>query len=315
MTGLLAVVEDVGLASVQDGGRRGLAGVGVPRAGAWHRSRYLTATALVCGAEDPSVPAVELLGGALRLQIHADVIMAVVGPGAWTVDDDVVATGVTFHATPGSIAVIEHRGPGPVYVVVSGWQAPHVLGSASWDSFSMIGGGAMCAGALLAGSAGPVDEALIGSFQRRSSSAQHALRVIVDEELDPRGDLLSGPWSVVTTARSGTRLQGGRFASAPSLPSMPMVVGAIQATPSGEAIILGPEGGLTGGYPVVGVVSSADVDRVSEAIVGSEVRFESIDVLASARLFAAGETSRRGSIVRPGILGSRATGSPTDGST
>ena len=40
--------------------------------------------------------------------------------------------------------------------------------------------------------------------------------------------------------------------------------GAIQVPPSGQPIILGPDCGTTGGYPVAGVVISADLHLLSQ---------------------------------------------------
>ena len=50
-----------------------------------------------------------------------------------------------------------------------------------------------------------------------------------------------------------------------------MVIGAIELTPSG-LIVLGPDHPTTGGYPVVAVVASDDVDRLFARPVGAAVR-------------------------------------------
>ena len=55
----------------------------------------------------------------------------------------------------------------------------------------------------------------------------------------------------------------------------PMVRGAIQVTPSGEPVVLGPDHPTTGGYPVVGVVIAADQGRLAGA---TRVRFTGIGV-------------------------------------
>ena len=85
--------------------------------------------------------------------------------------------------------------------------------------------------------------------------------------------------------------------------SAPMVVGAIQLTPSGEAIILGPDGGLTGGYPVVGVVATVDLDRVCLLRPGDRVRFRVVGVDDAA--LAHGQRAERlgRSLTRVHLLG------------
>ena len=45
------------------------------------------------------------------------------------------------------------------------------------------------------------------------------------------------------------------------LPSFPVVPGSVQVTPSGELVVLGPDAGVTGGYPVVGVLFTAGARR------------------------------------------------------
>jgi allophanate hydrolase subunit 2 len=53
--------------------------------------------------------------------------------------------------------------------------------------------------------------------------------------------------------------------------SAPVVQGAIQATPSGELIVLGPDHPVTGGYPVVGILDAAACDALFARPLGSEV--------------------------------------------
>jgi allophanate hydrolase subunit 2 len=81
-----------------------------------------------------------------------------------------------------------------------------------------------------------------------------------------------------------------------------MVPGAIQLTPGGEAIVLGPDGGLTGGYPVVAVVASVDLDRVSLLALGDEVDFRAIDVEQAATARLAAVTGLRRALAHPADL-------------
>ncbi len=291
----IATVTHVDLATVQDGGRRGLAGIGVPISGAWHRSRYLVATNLVRGAEDPRQPAVELLAGSMELHFHLPTTVAVVGPAQVTVDGLPFGAGVGLAVTADVRVVVDHRGPGPVYLAIAGWEAPLVLGSAATDTFSGIAGTSLRSGVALTGVAGSGCSA--GAFLRQGDDAGGPLRVVPCEDVP----LPVGPWRVQSTARSGTRMVGGAASSSGSRPSRPVVVGAIQAAPSGELIILGPDGGLTGGYPIVGVVCSADLPRVSELEPGEEISLQPMDVPAAMQAFAVAERERR--VVHPGVLG------------
>jgi antagonist of KipI len=44
--------------------------------------------------------------------------------------------------------------------------------------------------------------------------------------------------------------------------------GAIQVLPMGDWIVLGPDAGTMGGYPVAGVVCTADLDRFAHLLPG-----------------------------------------------
>jgi allophanate hydrolase subunit 2 len=73
--------------------------------------------------------------------------------------------------------------------------------------------------------------------------------------------------------RVGVRLDGPPVAAPPLDASAPMVRGAIQATPSGQLVVLGPDHPTTGGYPVIAVVRAADVGRLLALRPGAALRF------------------------------------------
>jgi allophanate hydrolase subunit 2 len=52
-----------------------------------------------------------------------------------------------------------------------------------------------------------------------------------------------------------------------------MVRGAIEVPGDGQPIVLGPEHPTTGGYPLIGVIASADLGRFFAIRVGGSVRF------------------------------------------
>jgi allophanate hydrolase subunit 2 len=76
--------------------------------------------------------------------------------------------------------------------------------------------------------------------------------------------LCAAPYKVVMPARVGVRLQGAAIARVAGYRerSRPMVRGAIEVPADGMPIILGPDHPTTGGYPVLAVVVSDDVERV-----------------------------------------------------
>jgi allophanate hydrolase subunit 2 len=56
------------------------------------------------------------------------------------------------------------------------------------------------------------------------------------------------------------------------LPSEGTTRGAVQVPPSGSPVILGPDHPVTGGYPVAGVVTDEDIDKVAQIRPGQHVR-------------------------------------------
>ena len=60
-----------------------------------------------------------------------------------------------------------------------------------------------------------------------------------------------------------------------------MVRGAIQVPPNGEPVIFLNDHPVTGGYPVIGVVESVDVDLVAQLVPGQPVTFRWVRALWS----------------------------------
>jgi allophanate hydrolase subunit 2 len=297
---VLATVRVPGLATIQDGGRPGFASVGVPTSGAFHRMRYLIATALLSGEPDEHRPAIELLDGTLALDVVTPTVLAVVGPAVLSIDGRPAAGGTAVRVQPGEVEVV-HGGPGPAYVVLDGWQPPLTLGSVSTDTFSRIGGGALRAGDVLVGDTTAVNLTRVGAFHRAISAPTGAIRV-TDAGHRALRAFEHATWTVSSVARSGARLIGGPVPASESVPSMPLVPGAIQLTPSGEAVVLGPDGGLTGGYPVVAIVATVDLDRLSLLRPGDSVAFRVIAVAESAAARRDQLATMRRSVAHPDLL-------------
>ena len=304
----IATAERAGLVTVQDLGRFGFTDVGVPTSGAWHRARHRLAGALVHGdAEDahPRHPTLEILSTGLSLAFHEPQVIAVVGSAEVRIDGSNAATGLALQIAANSVLEIEHRGKGPVYLALSGWQPHRTLGSAATDSFSRLGGLAgdgspVARGQILLGQP-DVDTQHVGSFLRTVEPTTGSISIIA-ADAERAESFCNETWHVASTARSGVRLSGPELPSTQSIASMPVVPGAIQLTPDGTAIVLGPDGGLTGGYPVVGVVASAHMDRIADLAIGNNVHFAEVDPLSAADEFTVSGNRLATAIVRPGVL-------------
>lgn len=90
---------------------------------------------------------------------------------------------------------------------------------------------------------------------------------------------VTGEWAVdLRSDRRGLRLGGGVIEGEVSgrERSRPMTVGAIQVTPGGELIVIGPEGPTIGGYATVGVVARVDRGRLWQVWPGERVTFAGV---------------------------------------
>lgn len=72
-------------------------------------------------------------------------------------------------------------------------------------------------------------------------------------------------------SRAGIRLEGHPPGNEPERPSEPCCVGAIQQTPSGELIIIGPDGPTIGGYPKLGTIIEADLPLIPRLRIGQVI--------------------------------------------
>jgi len=92
-------------------------------------------------------------------------------------------------------------------------------------------------------------------------------------------ELFENSMTVRTTrafSRSGVRFESEISFSAGERPSEPSCVGAIQLTPSGEIIVIGPDGPTIGGYPRLGTVIAADLDLIPRLNIGQSLEFHPV---------------------------------------
>ncbi len=80
--------------------------------------------------------------------------------------------------------------------------------------------------------------------------------------------------------RMGYRLSGSLLDASvrDELISSAVLSGTVQVPPSGEPIVLMADRQTTGGYPVIGVVATADLPLVAQLRPGDQVRFEEVKI-------------------------------------
>jgi allophanate hydrolase subunit 2 len=62
-----------------------------------------------------------------------------------------------------------------------------------------------------------------------------------------------------------------------------MLPGSVQVPPSGQPIVMGPDGPTTGGYPKIATVIGADLARLAQLAPGDRVRFRAVDAAEARR--------------------------------
>jgi allophanate hydrolase subunit 2 len=84
--------------------------------------------------------------------------------------------------------------------------------------------------------------------------------------------------------RMGMRLGAPGFRPhATEILTTPVTQGAVQVTPSGEAIVLLAEHQTTGGYPVIATVISADWPLLGQARAGDTIHFREVSLSEARR--------------------------------
>jgi len=271
------IVERAGLTTVQDYGRPGWAHLGVPHSGAVDRSSFLLANRLA--GNKRSAAMLETSGG---LSLRAAAVVTVVITGADTdayINDQPLAHCKATLVHPGDTIRINRVLDGMrCYVAFTGGvHGLAQLNSLSHDSLSEIVPMPLTAGG----------EITLGAADRLATS----LDVPIVPRRSPRLRLHAGPHhSLLTpeqrhglatqkwiTAQDSNRI-GIRLTSDalhrnefPELLSLPLVRGAVQLTPSGELVVMLADHPTTGGYPVVGVMASDDVDDIAQRPSGTPV--------------------------------------------
>lgn len=292
------------LTTVQDAGRRARA-QGFPAAGAADPVAFRLAGALVGNPRGEAALEVTLRGP--RLRVHAPAVVALCGaPFAATLDGRPFPLWRAVAVHPGQVLDVgtAPRGLRAVLAVRGGLDVPSVAGSASTDlrgGFGGHGGRALRAGDILSGHAvrpGVPPAGVVAPTGRTPVGPAHVLRVLPTAEATPEllRALPGRAFQVTPQAdRMGVRLAGQLPAALhPGRLSLPTVPGAVQLPPDGQPILLLPDAGTHGGYPVPLVVAGVDVPRLGQLRPGDRVGFQVVTLEAARAALVAQERLLRG---------------------
>lgn len=285
MGGRLLVQQSGPATTVQDLGRPGRGALGVSPSGALDRGALRLANRLVGNPETRA--GLEILLGGFSAVPEVDVWVAVTGAwGPISVDGRPIDGHRAVQVAAGSTLRIGPATHGLRYVLAvrGGIDAPEVLGSRSSDTLAGLGPDVVGDGARLTILPRPrrrlpaldIFPWTPPSADARLLSASAGPRLDwFDDESQRR--FFEQSWTVTADAdRIGMRLDGRplhRVDAGLELPSEGMVAGAVQVPPSGVPTILLADHPVTGGYPVIAVVRSADRDQLAQLRPGQTLRF------------------------------------------
>ncbi len=292
MTGVpLLRVESPGLlTTVQDLGRWGHQRDGMVVAGAMDPFAASVANGLVGNPRGAAVLEITQLGPVLRTV--ADVRLALCGGDlSPAVDGQPAPLWKTMTLREGRTLTFSRRRAGArVYLAVAGgFGVPAVLGSRATFLRGRIGGfegRPLRAGDVLEGveqSLPPAERGL-----RPADMPAYPLPAVLRVLPGPhpsafteegRDTFLSQTYTVSPQSdRQGFRLAGPAIARADEadILSEAMPWGGVQVPPDGQPILLMADRQTTGGYPLAGVVISADLPRAGQLAPGDSLRFQAV---------------------------------------
>lgn len=281
---MLTVLAPGPFATIQDLGRVGWAAIGVTRSGAADRDSAALANRLV--GNDPAAAAIEATAGGLRIRAGTGVLVAVTGaPVPVDVNGRPMPMNGPLRVPPTGVLTLGTPAIGlRTYLAVRGGiDVGPVLGSRSTDTLSGLGPPPLAAGDRLPVGRQSGNEPFVDVAPVAGPRSAPVLRVLPG----PRRDLLvpeawaalvSRPWAVSSDSdRVGVRLTGPALLRADDaeLPSEGLVPGAIQVAPDGAPVLFLADHPVTGGYPVLAVVGTADLPAAAQLRPGDEVAFRS----------------------------------------
>lgn len=267
-------------ASIQDGGRGGLARFGVPPGGVMDDHAAACANHLVGNPAD--APVIESLLQGLEIEVTAGVTVAITGADAtcnhprWK----------RIRLGAGDrIAMPASRDGLWSYIAIDGGiDAPIFFRSASVSPRAGIGR-VLVAGDVLSRRSTVDTPATHEAADRRPRAYDNIppLRVWRGPQWESFDEathhlLFGSEWLVTSQSdRSGYRLAGARLGAAAPIPSEPVLVGSIQVPPSGQPIVTMRDGPTVGGYPKIGLVDPGHLSWLAQCRPGTSIRFEPVD--------------------------------------
>jgi antagonist of KipI len=275
-------VLDGGLFSLMvDAGRPAHRGLGVPIGGAADRTAHALGNALVGNPETTVALEVSLRGPTLQALAPVAVVLSGADFDART-DRGALRSAMTYTLALGEILRIggARCGMRGYLCVPGGFHSPKILGSRTALAPIHAGSELTCASGVMPSrflaEDAPSAVARTNHVELRTLAGTHSDWFAHDALCERRFTVSAA------SNRMGIRLQSEAIdVPKREIVSEPVCPGTIQVTNDGQCIILGVDGQTIGGYPRIGHVIQADLDKVGQLRPNQSVTFR-IVTLAEA---------------------------------
>ena len=283
----------------QDNGRKNLNHIGIPLSGAMDKRNYILANSLMGNKIDKPViefayqgPLIKYKGDRISFAITGDVIFKLIKKEneiqgncyeSYDLEDgdqiDIISTNKSVYG----------------YLAINGeFDLEFKWGSCSINTKANIGSNS---GKKLQNSQ------KINIFKKNSNQTKKKLNYIntkiekirvikgtnFDYFSDEAKEIFYSKEFIVSTLsdRMGMRLEGPKIENLvnTNIRSEGLIKGVIQVPADGNPIIMLSDHGTIGGYPKIGVVISADYDKLVQLSPGSKIKFQEIELSGAETLF------------------------------
>lgn len=278
--GTITVLKPGPFTSIQDAGRYGYAGFGVPSSGFMDASSAGIANLLLGNRAD--APCLEIFGGGVRLLVDTTCLLVAAGAeGDLGIANRRIRTHQRFQLEAGDVLdIYPFRSGQWMYLALAGdFSVPTRFGSKSFY-YPITPQSKLKSGDVLNFSCRTFAHSPSNSqLKPHNWSAKQEVEVYPGPELQVLTEssqhaLFHRPFTVSTTQnRMGIQLVERLENSLPEMYSSPVFPGTVQLTPSGTMIVLMRDAQVTGGYPRILQLTEASISLLAQKRPGEIVTF------------------------------------------
>ena len=286
---MIEVLQPGLLTTVQDSGRRGHEAYGMPASGPFDPFLASVANKLVGNGLSAPVLEFALTGPSLKFDSDCRIALAALS-AEYLLDGEPLSEFSAVPVRSGSVLrFVGMRGWFGYLAVAGGFDAPAILGSVSTYLAGKLGRRLEAGNLLQCGNPGRFTYRIRKeSLGLRTTNIAGILPGLHTTQFSARDRhrLVESEYTVdIQSNRMGVHLRGVELVPPAVRRSAPLLPGTIQIPRTGQPLLLGPEGPVTGGYPQIAVLSRTSWTRLAGTRPGDAIRFEWMGVDQARQLW------------------------------